>query len=378
MPGESEIRIWTDPKVGVHVVRKFGTLAVDGQVTGSVRVLLDQSRTIVTSTDLVAQFADLTLEPAEEDEPTGMDVPPLVADLRIRTGRRVRFFWPSRSLPIVTATARQSHVMNIGYDEDTGTLTLAGDVRILGGDMFFFDRSFRIREGEISFNEDALQFDPRLTVYADIRERDTENRDIRVYLDVDRVRLSDLSAQTISFTSDPPMSEADILALISTSIFSRTAQTDALPLLATLTGDVVSRMGILQPLEEEVRKFLGLDLLSIRTQIVQNFLVEKILVQDAALDNTTSTLGKYLGNTELAIGKYIGNDLFFEMMVRLQAAGQDSRSEFARMSGLQTDFEISLEWDTPFFILDWSFLPKHPEDLFVTDNTVGIRWRFDY
>ena len=152
----------------------------------------------------------------------------------------------------------------------------------------------------------------------------------------------------------------------------------ALPLLASLTSDVVSRIGFLEPLERRVREALGLDLLSIRTQMVQNLLLEKVFPPGAALDNATPTLGKYLGNTELAVGKYIGNDVFLEMMVRLRTAGPDAQQSFALMSGLESDFEISIEWDTPFFILDWSFLPKHPEDLFLTDNTIGLRWRLSY
>ena len=78
------------------------------------------------------------------------------------------------------------------------------------------------------------------------------------------------------------------------------------------------------------------------------------------------------------VGKYIGNDLFLEMMVRLQTADAGSQGGIAGLTGLSPAFEISLEWDTPFFILDWSFLPRHPEDLFLTDNTLGVRWRINY
>ena len=36
--------------------------------------------------------------------------------------------------------------------------------------------------------------------------------------------------------------------------------------------------------------------------------------------------------------------------------------------GLQPQLELSIEWATPFFLLDWSFQPQHPETLFLTDN----------
>jgi len=37
-----------------------------------------------------------------------------------------------------------------------------------------------------------------------------------------------------------------------------------------------------------------------------------------------------------------------------------------------------LEWETPFFLLEWSIVPQHPENLFVTDNTIGLKWKFSY
>ena len=67
-----------------------------------------------------------------------------------------------------------------------------------------------------------------------------------------------------------------------------------------------------------------------------------------------------------------------EMMVRLQTAGASATSAFARTTGLVPDFELHLEWDTPLFILDYSFLPKHLDQLFLTDHTIGIKWRYSY
>jgi len=29
-------------------------------------------------------------------------------------------------------------------------------------------------------------------------------------------------------------------------------------------------------------------------------------------------------------------------------------------------------------LVEWSFGPKHPENLFVSDNSLGLSWKFSY
>ncbi len=384
-PTAFDLKLTAEPPEGVRIVWRFGTLAVDGFVRGTARIVHDGTRTEISSSDLVVQSSRLTLDWSDSGTDAGGEPPPLSVDLRIATGRNVQFFWPSQVFPILKATARQGSVLKVVYDGEADELIMEGVADVLAGTLFFFDRSFSIREGSIAFQENKLQFDPRVSVRAEIRERDAENRDYRIFLEAERVRLSEFSTQTIRFSSDPALPSAVILERIGQSIFSRTAAgagsaegTAALPLFASLTGDVISQVGLLSPIEDRVRDFLGLDLVSIRTQLVQNFLVDKILSQGGGLDNNGPALGKYFGNTELTIGKYIGDDLFLTMMVRLQTADAGGQPGIVGLTGLSPAFEIGLEWDTPFFILDWSFLPRHPESLFLSDNNLGIRWRISY
>jgi len=44
-----------------------------------------------------------------------------------------------------------------------------------------------------------------------------------------------------------------------------------------LSGDVLSRLGLLRPFEQRVRELLGLDMFSVRTQVIQNLVTEKVL-----------------------------------------------------------------------------------------------------
>jgi translocation and assembly module TamB len=119
---------------------------------------------------------------------------------------------------------------------------------------------------------------------------------------------------------------------------------------------------------------LNLDMFSVRTQIIQNLVAQKVL----------GTTVNPLDNTSVSLGRYLGNDLFLEMLVRLQqpqipvAVVTSGGGLLAASTGLQPDLELSLEWATPFFLLDWSFLPKHPETMFLSDNSLSFSWKISY
>ena len=58
-----------------------------------------------------------------------------------------------------------------------------------------------------------------------------------------------------------------------------------------------------------MRQLLNLDLFSVRTQIIQNLVAQRVF----------GTTVNPLDNTSVSLGKYIGNDLFLQMLVRLQS-----------------------------------------------------------
>ena len=70
----------------------------------------------------------------------------------------------------------------------------------------------------------------------------------------------------------------------------------------------------------------------------------------------------------------MGSDLFLEMLLRLQTPELAT----ATTPALETELELSLEWSTPFFLLEWSFLPQNPDTLYLVDNSISLRWRWSY
>jgi hypothetical protein len=285
-------------------------------------------------------------------------------DIDISTGRRVEFYWPAINFPIVRTYARQGEQVAIYINEETGEFFMEGEVEIRGGEVFYFDRSFYLKQGSIAFKETLDEFDPWIYALAEIRERDFNNEEIKIFLEVN----NKLSLFSPRFYSEPSRPDVEILNLIGGTILNRFGQTDFGTAAVMLTSDIIGQFGILTPFERAVREVLNLDLFTVRTQFLQNVLIGKIRGENL-VENSFNPLD----NTTLTLGKYLGTDLFLEALVRFQNV-----DDLTSSSNIRTEGELNLEWVTPFFLLEWTFTPTHPENLFLSDNSIGLSWKYSY
>jgi translocation and assembly module TamB len=380
-----DISIGTVGEAPAHMSARFGRLIADGSASGQVRIAGDDRKTNVTG-DLQVNDCRIALGEASSGKFIPEEVPTFVT-LTVETGRRVEFFWPSENLPVLRATASPGGRIAITYRGDTGAYTVKGTASVQGGEIYYFERSFIVKKGSIIFNEDQNNFDPHVTANAEVREWDPyTGEEVKIHLDAD----STLSKFSPRFSSDPARTETAILAMIGAPILTRTESQGPVMAAALVYTDILSQTWILRPFEQKVRQLLNLDMFSIRTQLLQNLVAERIF---------GSTLNP-LDNTSVSLGKYVGNDLFWEMLVRLQspplptgAAPPPGSLQYGQFqtgvsapygglpiggTGLQPELELSIEWATPLFLLTWSWVPQHPESLFLVDNSLAFSWRISY
>ena len=365
-PVAVELMLYFPKEPGGHVRYTFGPMFVDGYGTGAVRITSDQVMTRVEG-KVVASNCSVAIQREEstaEDTPPKVPTLPLLVDMKIKTGRGIEFFWPTINFPVVHSYVKQGEDLQVYLDESTGELAIKGQAEIRGGEIFYFDRSFYLKEGSITFEESVGDIDPWIRALAEIRERDVDNEEVRIYLEANN-KLSQFSPR---FYSEPSRPDVDILNMIGGTILNRFEDTDFGTAAVMLTSDIVGQFGILSPFERAVRNVLRLDLFSIRTQFLQNVLFGKILGTDSQLAGVNP-----LDNTTLSLGKYLGTDLFLEALIRFQAV-----NDIDAVNNIRTEGELSLEWATPFFLLEWTFTPLHPESLFLTDNNIGLSWKFSY
>ncbi len=355
---------------GFPISYQFGPMLFDGMAAGAVTVASDLG-TVTIDGEVEAVRAEVSL--VEIEPVSGLD-DPLRVDVAVTTGRSVEFTWPSPQFPVLRLLLVPSEAVQIGYDGRSGDISVQGDLSVRGGDLFYFDRQFLLREGQISFTGDETSIDPWLQVRAEARQRDPQGQPVRIILEADTT-LSRFGPDTVRLSSDPPQSALVLDALLRDPLVRGDGPDDggaAGMSAAAFSGDLLAQVALLRPVERALREALGVDMVSIRSQFVQNLVLDGFGASDAT--GVGPGTGNPLDNTSLSFGKYLGSDLFLTMLLRLDAPGSQPDDDLPLLS----DIELSLEWATPFFMLEWSFLPRNLNTLFVTDNSISLRWGWSY
>ena len=304
---------------------------------------------------------------AREGNPFAQVKVPFVLSLTVSTGPVVEFFYPSSRIPILRANPDMGTRLRVTVDSLAQQYSLLSDVRIRSGEIFYFERSFYIRSGILMLRENELRFDPRLTARAEIRDR-TEDGPVTISMIVDNAPLRSFTAR---FESSPSLSQMEILSLLGQNIAGTqlNENTDAaLRAISSSLSDLGAQFYVVRQLEQQIRNFTRLDMFSVRTQVFQNALFSAAGLMQPPVDRIAG-VGNYFDNTTVFGGKYIGQDMFVQGMLSMRYEGE---------RGLTFAPDIGLEMQNPLFRIRWDFVPTHPENWYVNDNSITLTrsWTF--
>ena len=343
-----------------------------GDVSGKLRLAM-ADMVLDVSGDLLANNTELGLNSDELSRAQDMDIfalapVPVTLDIKVSTGPTVEFLWPSSGFPILRANPDMGTLVHVTADSAARQFSLTSDVKIRGGEVFYFERNFYIRSGTLTFRENETRFDPRLTVRAEIRDRSDEGP-VTIAMIVDNAPLLSFTAR---FESTPSLSQAEIVTLLGQSIIGgdMAEASGAVPrAVLSSTSDILAQFGVVRQLERQIRNFLRLDMFSIRTQVLQNAVFSATGLRRDPVDRN-DRVGNYFDNTTVFLGKYIGSDMFVQSMLSLRYDENNASS-----GGLTFEPDIGVELQTPLFNIRWDFIPAHPETWYVSDNSITFTWR---
>lgn len=346
----------------VPVSSKLLGLGIEGMANADVTIRVQKEDVDIQGTVRVAK-GDISITTGVfaggdgEEDSYGLS---LALDLGF--GASVRVYFPDRNLPLIYGQTDPSSKLAVSFDGSSGDFSLKGRAQLRGGSVFYIQRNFYLKSATIDFNESSQSFDPTISLSAETRSRN-EYGPVLVLLSASSSRLSNL---VFKLESVPGMSEAEIAQLLGLELLG--AEDGQPDLWKALVGnsDLLPRFNVVSVFERNVQDLLGLDLFFVRTQVLQRWLYDLSGLNGAA---EVPGLSDYLDNTAITAGKYLGEDLYLQLLLRLQ------EQELASGTGLRLDSEISLEWQAPHFLLQWSFRPENPDSLFVTDNTFSLFWR---
>lgn len=362
-----------------HNFKSFGIL-FKGLVSGHI-VMSGPRYALTVSGDILMNDALISMSPEGRDLTIVTDIS---ADLNLVSGKNVMAIFPNPEVPIITATLSEQQKLSVDFNAPARTYQINGELEVLGGEIFYFQRSFFITSGVIKLKENHLsRFNPLITLDAKLRDFDRQGEKVDIILKLQNDYLLNMSP---ALSARPAKTINEIAKILGQNILpsSYVGGTDfgSALALATLATDVIQQLGIIEldpisDFEQVIRNNFQLDLFSIRTQFFQNIILDTISIPQMQL-LSINPLARYLDNTSVFLGKYINNDLFLQAMLHLSANEQYGAGLFMT-DDLKLDVELSLEWDNPLYDLKLSTQPEGMQPYQLLDAmTIGLSWNFSF
>ncbi len=303
------------------------------------------------------------------------------ADFTFTSGKNVSFVYPNSESPIVSATVQDNQKMSLSMLAPEMIYSFSGDIGLRSGEIYYVQENFYITEGMIHFQEgegtSLQEMMPRVSLRARLRKFNTDGERIDIYLNLQNALLTEIEPR---FDSIPARTDNEILQLLGQNLlssgFSSTNDTGYQSVLnaATAATDVITRFGLIQGntisfgFSSVIREALGLDVFTIRSNLLQNILLDAI---PGATDNTNvSPFGRYLDNTTFYLGKYLADELYLQGLISLRRDSSGTQNSFLAPD-LSLDTELSVEWLNP--LATFSFFTQPNElSLFNIFDTMGF------
>jgi hypothetical protein len=354
----------------------------DGKASGQLDLSLD------TNDDLLFIKGDLFMNNAEMVHVNINESPPAnenlsnnnfntIVELSITTGSMVEFFWPNKNSPILRVNPEMRTVFLISADIQAGHYSINSDINIRSGELYYLDRNFYIRRGNLTFNENEIQFNPMINVRAEIRER-SDSGPVTIAMIIENQPLLGFVPR---FEATPGLTQFEIYTILGQNFNSQSGESTDLAqrfLVATSTNllaqivsgsDILSQLNFVRQFERGIRSFLHLDMLNIRTRFFEN-----AVITGASAFGTSpvdrNRAGNYFDNTTVFIGKYVGQDMFIQSTLALR---YDENN--ASFGGIRFEPDIGVELQSPYINIRWDFFPDNPKNWWMNDHSITLIWR---
>jgi hypothetical protein len=339
-----------------------------GDATGDLRFAL-QGDVLVLDCDVTLDKGTVVVSPATFAQNLANPPTPqifMAVAANVRFGRGVHIFFPSSDFPIISGFSDPSSQLFIRFDQATDDFTLKGAVALRGGEVFYIQRNFFLKNGKIVFNEGTDRFEPRVTLLAELRDSN-EAGPVIITLRADNAPLSNFKPQ---LSSDPPMTETQIALLMGQNLLGASADSQVDIRKAIISGsEFIPQLNVARIFEDRLRDLSGLDMFYVSTKVLQNWLIN---VSGQSPSTPNDTLGSYFDQSELYAGKYLTDSIFAHASMNVQ------NNPLAGANTLGIDSEFGLELNSPFGLIQWSMDKKSWDNLVISDESLSLSWKLAY
>ena len=273
--------------------------------------------------------------------------------------------------PLLRCVFAPGDSINVKVDQTNDSFSISGDMHLRSGDIAYLNRNFYLRQGLLHFSDTDEGFNPRITVRAEIRERDTNGGDIRIILSAENQPLLDFNPQVSSI---PAKSETEIRTLLGQIV---SADSGNMSDIFIATTDYVVQSTIGRAIENKLRDWLNFDIFSVRTTVLQNTLRMGF---SGDLSRRDLSVGNFLDNSTVYIGKYFGSVLYADALMHL-VYDKTRVDDSTTAQGITFQPEFGFELEAPFANIRWDMAPDITamlNNVIVPSTSLTLSWRFSF
>ena len=254
-----------------------------GEASADMRFAL-QGDTLSIDSDVTLDKGSVVVSPSTLSQGgEGVVEPPLVylaVAANVRFGHGVQVFFPYSDYPVVAGYSDPSSLLAIRFDQASQDFTLKGNVTLRGGQVFYIQRNFFIKERHDRLQRRERPLRSARHHLAELRDRNAEDgTPVLITLRVDNAPITSFQPR---LSSDPPMTEAQIALLMGQNLLGATqnSASSVAPILdirkaAISASDlIIPQINFTRVLENRDSEATGLDMFYTRGQFLQNWLID--------------------------------------------------------------------------------------------------------
>lgn len=294
----------------------------------------------------------------------------VTVDFDIIVGQKVQLLFN----PFLRGVVAPGTPLSIYFDSYSGDLEFKSDITLRGGEISWLNRNFYMKEGRIVFNETQDSIDPKVTVRAETRERDDNGNMVTITLSANNQPVSTFNP---TFTATPAKSEREIMRLLGQVV---SADSSGVSDIFGAGGDWLVQSTVMRRVENTLRELLNFDIVSIRTNVLQNSLK---LSMDENTKNKQLSVGNFIDNSTVYIGKYFGSSIYLDSMLHW-TYDEHKINNGTSVNGVVFQPEIGFEMASPFANIrlqvapDIDSLQKGLLSTWVPSTSLTLSWKYAF
>ncbi|NLK45451.1 MAG: hypothetical protein GX297_02205 [Treponema sp.] len=350
---------------------------INGKVSGQMLIEMTHDDVFMSGDVLLEKgSAEITLGTKSKSTPKPKSRMEQKVQLNIEIGEKTEVVYPNRKSPVFWAQVVPHTKFVVAVDSAMNTFEFKGNLKLRGGEIMYVGRNFYLKEGNLVFDANENSIDPFVTLKAEIRERDTDGKQVKIILSAENQLLSQLSP---SLSATPAKSEAEIMALLGQALLADSTDSDApMAQIAISLMDYGMQVAFFRHVERQLRNILKFDIFSFRTTVVQNTMLQMFNLNKGR----QISIGNFLDNSTVYVGKYFGDAIYADAM--LQVVYDEAKLDRNKLfSGLHLQPEIGFEMNSPYATIRWSISPDIADKSFFrnllvpsTSLTISKKWQF--